>query len=334
MPKYSIILPVHNGGVYVKSCIESILSQQYKDFELLVLENSSTDNTMAVISSFDDTRIKLFPSSRVLTMEENWARVLSVPKMEFMTLIGHDDLLDENYLVVIDELVKKFPDASLYQTHFRYINAEGQKIGKCQPMKSLQLPGEAIRNFLAGKIDLMGTGFMMRGSDYASVGGILPYPNLLFADMELWIELSRKKYLAVDSRECFSYRKHSNATTSASSDQKFLQAFDLLINYLDRLQQTNPELAPAIRKDGSALLRQYCQGITHKILRTPAKERQTPGVKQVIDRFRQYGKKLDIDFEPLQYRPIRIGRTIDESPLLHRLFLLFKKVHRRPVFKG
>ena len=101
MNKFSVILPVKNGGDYLKECVNSILSQTYTNFNLLILENCSTDNTLNWLMSLHDDRIKIYPSSESLVIEENWARVLSIPKNEFMTLIGHDDILLPNYLQVV-----------------------------------------------------------------------------------------------------------------------------------------------------------------------------------------------------------------------------------------
>ena len=331
MQTYSIILPVRNGSNHVKECIASILSQTFRDFELIVLENASTDNTLDIIHSFDDVRVKVYSTDKVLTIEENWKRAVSVSKNEFITLIGHDDVLDKDYLHVMNDLVNRHPTASLFQAHFRYIDSSGREIGKCQPMNEIQKPAEAIHNFLCGKIDLMGTGFMMRSRDYDRIGGIPSYPNLLFADMELWIELASKSYLAVDRREVFSYRKHLNATTSSSSDAKFLQAFDRLINYLVGLKEKQPILAPVITVDSAALLKQYCQGITHKVLRVPKSKRQTPEINQIIDQFREYGKNLGNNFEPLDFKKIKAGKIIDSNRLLHSIFLLFKSMYKKPV---
>ncbi|MCG2615396.1 glycosyltransferase [Terrimonas sp. NA20] len=335
MARYSIILPVKNGGNYLRECVQSILSQAVNDFELLVLENQSTDNTLDILASFNDQRIKIFPAPTSLTMEDNWHRALSLPKSEFMTLIGHDDILHKNYLCVMQELIAKYPDASLYQTHFRYIDSSGNEIGKCKHMNAVQDPATALSHFLLDKIDLMGTGFMMRSRDFEAAGGMPMYPNLLFADMELWIRLSRKNFLAVDSQECFSYRKHPAATTSSSSDARFINAFDLLMKYLIGLKHDDPELASVIKRDGVELLRQYCQGITHKVLRTPKSKRETPSVGQLIHTFRQYGKDLcDGKFEPLDYRKIKVGKLIDSNPISHGIFLLFKKIYHKPVLKS
>ncbi len=187
--KYSIILPVHNGGEYIKLCVQSILDQTLPDFNLLVLENCSNDGTAEWLHSLKDDRIRLIPSQKLLSIEENWTRIFSLMKDEFMTMIGHDDLLDKDYLKKMDDLIQKYPNAGLYQSHFRFINEAGAFKKKCKPMKEILQPEEFLEYFLNGRIDIMGTGFMMRSADYDRVGGIPSYHNLLFADMELWLSL-------------------------------------------------------------------------------------------------------------------------------------------------
>jgi glycosyltransferase involved in cell wall biosynthesis len=331
--KYSIILPVKNGMPYVKECVASILGQSYSDFNLLVLDNASTDSTGEWIKSLNDSRIQIFPSASPLTIEQNWGRIISVPRAEFMTMIGHDDVLDSNYLATMDNLIAKYPDASLYQAHFRYIDAEGKEIRKCLPMPERMDPHHLLHDFLEGKTDMMGTGFMMRSRDYDVVGGMPGYPNLLFADMHLWIELSRISCMVTTKEECFSYRLHKSSMTSSSMDVKFLAAFDRLVEYLYKVKTNNHVLSAVITFHADQLLRQYCQGITHRILRTPRKERQTPSIAAIIDQFREYGMRLkgNNKFEPLDSRKIRIGKWIDEHPWAHSLFLLFKKIYNKPV---
>ena len=98
MNKFSIILPVRNGGEYVKTCVNSILSQTEQDFNLIVLDNCSTDGTREWLASLQNKKIIIYPADRPLTIEENWARAIDVPKNEFITLIGHDDILHPDYL--------------------------------------------------------------------------------------------------------------------------------------------------------------------------------------------------------------------------------------------
>src|SRR5437868_2299364 len=113
MKKFSIILPVYNGGDYVKECVQSILSQSLPEFNLHVLDNLSTDGTAEWIDSLKDERIKIYRSEKFLSMEQNWQRALAIDKNEMMTLIGHDDVLHANYLETMQALIEKHPQASL-----------------------------------------------------------------------------------------------------------------------------------------------------------------------------------------------------------------------------
>ena len=59
-PFFSIVLPTYNQSKFLEKCINSILSQSFKNWELLVINNNSTDNTINLIKKFNDKRIKVF----------------------------------------------------------------------------------------------------------------------------------------------------------------------------------------------------------------------------------------------------------------------------------
>src|SRR5207253_1249576 len=82
--KYSIILPVHNGGEHLKECVNSILNQSRRDFNLIVLENCSTDGSLEWLRSLDNHKIIIHPSAAFLSIQHNWKRITQVPKYEFL----------------------------------------------------------------------------------------------------------------------------------------------------------------------------------------------------------------------------------------------------------
>lgn len=332
--KFSIILPVKNGGEYLKECVNSILSQTYTSFDFIILENASTDDTLSWLKTVKDTRIKIFSSRESLSIEENWARILEVQKNEFITLIGHDDILDPHYLETMNELINQYPDASLYQTHFRFIDSAGQKIRSCKPMEPVQSPYKTLSHFLANETDIIGTGFMMRARDYDAIGGIPAYPSLLFADFELWTKLAGISYMAVSPRESFAFRIHQSTTTT-STDIKMVTAFSKFIDFLYAQLQLNKDFAKAIHENAESLLDFYCQGFTSRILRTPVKNRQGLTVNAIVDKFKVYaglllpGKK----YQPETKRAVKIASLIDRSALGRNLFLLFKKIYNKPILR-
>ena len=209
MTRFSIVLPVRNGGELLKLCINSILMQEYKEFDLLVLDNNSSDGSTDWLLSLKDTRVKVFTANESLSINDNWKRILEVQKNEFMTLIGHDDLLYPGFLMEMNGLITQYPDASLYHCHFDYIDSDGNILRQSRPMPRVQTVQQLMENFLQCRIDSMGTGYVMRSADYDRLGGIpVNFPNLLFADFALWITLTDISYVATSPEKCFAFRLH------------------------------------------------------------------------------------------------------------------------------
>lgn len=334
MAKYSIILPVRNGGHYVKECVESILNQSMNDFNLLVLDNCSSDGTPEWINSLKDDRISVIPADRPLTIEENWSRIIHVPKNEFITLIGHDDLLFPHYLESMDELIRKHPQATLYQSHFRYIDSKGALIRACKPMDEIQSSSEFLGFFLCSMIDVMGTGFMMRAQDYDRIGGIPPrYPNLLFADFELVINLTGTSYKATSSKECFAFRLHQSTTTT-SPDLTFHKSFGVFIEYLLELKKKKPEMSAIIEKYSLDFLRYYTKGLSHRLLRTPKSKRSGMSVKVFLQQCKRYADQLvpGNNFHPEKEFSVKLAGIIDSNPIYRSMFLRFKKTYSKPIY--
>ncbi|MEJ7679535.1 MAG: glycosyltransferase [Segetibacter sp.] len=324
MAKYSIILPVRNGGQYVKECIKSILSQTITDFNLHILDNCSTDGTTEWVQSINDDRIEVFLGERPLSIEENWARIISISKNEFITVIGHDDLLDSNYLYVMDQLINEHPDATLYQAHFRYIDETGKFKRHCRPMDKIQYAHEFIAHHFLHIMDSMGTGYMMRAKDYDSIGGIPSYPNLIFADYELWVRLTSQSYKATAFTECFSYREH-NSVSRTTGEAKYQQAFGRYVTFIHHMMLEHEKIKETVERYGNTFLMYYCQSLSHRLLKTPVKTRNLK-VKGFIDQCINYAKELipEHPFEPRKVFKIRIAEQFDSSAAGRALFKLYK----------
>ena len=334
MRSFSIILPVRNGGEYLKECVNSILQQRLNDFNLIVLDNCSTDGTVTWIRSLNDPRIVLIESGIPLSIEESWQRVVAVPKNEFMTLIGHDDVLKENYLTVMDNLIESYPGASLYQCHFDYIDENGMHVRDCKPMAEKETGADFLKSVLTNQIDIMGTGFMMRSRDYDALGGIPDYPNLLFADFELWFRLTAKSGKITSPERCFSFRVHQS-TTSSSPDIKMQTAFDRFISCLVRIKEEDGAWKDAINQYGVRFISFYCKGLSHRLLRTPRPKRGNLTVKSFTEKCKHYADLLvpGNNYRPTDVWSVWIAVILDSSPVGRLLFGLFKKIYSKPVLK-
>ena len=107
----SICLPTYNGADYIEEALRSILNQTYQDFELLVVDDGSTDATLDIVQSFADPRIQVYRNPERLGIPANWNRCLELAGGEFVCIFHQDDvMLPENlerkiHLLSADEMV-------------------------------------------------------------------------------------------------------------------------------------------------------------------------------------------------------------------------------------
>src|SRR3990172_5433048 len=130
IPVVSIGLPVYNGENYIEKAINSILSQTFKDFELIISDNASTDNTMDIckILSAKDRRIRYYRNEINRGAAWNFNRVFQLARGKYFQWACHDDVwiptLLERYVEVLDQM----PKVVLCYTKTTYIDEHGMRI--------------------------------------------------------------------------------------------------------------------------------------------------------------------------------------------------------------
>ena len=90
-PLVSVIINCYNGEKYLKKSIESVLSQKYKNWELIFWDNQSTDNSKEIFYSFNDNRLKYFKSKKYLKLYEARNEAIKVCSGEFISFLDSDD---------------------------------------------------------------------------------------------------------------------------------------------------------------------------------------------------------------------------------------------------
>ncbi|MBF0107141.1 MAG: glycosyltransferase family 2 protein [Deltaproteobacteria bacterium] len=103
----SILVPLYNGERYIKHALTSILNQTYKNLEVVISDNDSTDNSVAVVNSFKDPRIRLIRNPANTGAEENWNKTLKEACGAYIKMMGCDDLLHpaciEKQVAILDD---------------------------------------------------------------------------------------------------------------------------------------------------------------------------------------------------------------------------------------
>lgn len=315
---------------WIQSSVNSVLAQTYTGFDLLIVDGGSTDGTIEWARSLQEEKIKIYQTDKRLDIVQNWQRFTTILRNEFMTIMGHDDILYPDYLATIDKIIGNYPEAGLYQTHFNFIDGKGNLIRSCAPMKGNYSAAELLEGVLQHKIEITATGFMIRSDKYDAVGGIPPYPKLLYADTELWIKLILDSYLVVAPETCFGFRFHID-NTSKSAGHVRLDAFEKLIEFLSQLKQESPDYRLIIEKNAEDFLKRYAVGSCHKLIYVSEKDRDNVSMDKIAASAQICAQKLmpGLEFEPGKFPGIRIAKMIDSNVLLRKLFLVYKSFSKR-----
>lgn len=97
-PRVSVCIPSYRGATTIGQAIDSVLAQDFADFELLVVDDASPDDTAAVVASRSDPRLRLVRNAHNLGPQGNWNRCLELARGEYLKLLPHDDLLHRQCL--------------------------------------------------------------------------------------------------------------------------------------------------------------------------------------------------------------------------------------------
>jgi glycosyltransferase involved in cell wall biosynthesis len=169
-PKVTVFIPVYNRARFVRGAIESTLAQTYKDFELLVVDDGSTDQSIEIIKSFDDPRIRLIENKENMGLPTTRNVGLDSARGEFIALLDSDDISLPHRLARQVEFLEKHPS-------YAEVGAWSQRMdesGRPKPSVKLQpISAEEVRATLLFRCALknrsvMGRTAMMRELGYRS----------------------------------------------------------------------------------------------------------------------------------------------------------------------
>lgn len=109
IPEISVVIPMYNTEKYIGECLESILAQTFQDFEVIVVNNCSTDNSCAVVKNFSDNRIKLAHTKKNFgypSLPRNFG--LEISRGKYIFFMDSDDILIKNSLEIMFTYAEKF----------------------------------------------------------------------------------------------------------------------------------------------------------------------------------------------------------------------------------
>lgn len=209
-PKFAVVIPAYNAEAYLAETIRSVLAQTLEDFELVIVNDGSKDNTLAIAQGFTDNRIRVInkPNSGVSDSRNVGVAATTAP---FIAFLDADDLFEPGKLQACYEALLANPSVSAVAN--RMALYYGPNDARNQPAQLYQGSPEpqAIRNYL---LELRGTPFVspssasVRRAAFAATGGFDTQLSMS-ADLDMWLRLTEQGPFLVLPQVLGHYRLHA-----------------------------------------------------------------------------------------------------------------------------
>ncbi|CAM5191010.1 hypothetical protein UACE39S_04176 [Ureibacillus acetophenoni] len=129
MPKISVIMPVYNSEKYLNLAINSILSQTFKDFELIIVNDASTDRSEEIVLSYDDSRIVYLKNNENYGVSYSVNRAIEMAQGEYIARADSDDIYYSERLEQQFEILESYHKINICSFDLELINEEGNNVG-------------------------------------------------------------------------------------------------------------------------------------------------------------------------------------------------------------
>jgi len=208
-PEVSVVIPTFNRSNYVRLAIQSVLDQTFEDFEIIVVDDASTDNTAEVIEKFDDERIRTIHHRRNQGGSAARNTGIRCSKGEFIAFLDDDDLWMKNKLERQLDLIYKSNGTSIVYTHVKLVNENGETISFYMP----SFRGNILLILLKKNYVGSCSSVLVRKECFSKVG--LFDENLQAAqDYDMWIRLAKHYEFDYVNGPLAIYRIHQRRITS------------------------------------------------------------------------------------------------------------------------
>jgi glycosyltransferase involved in cell wall biosynthesis len=211
MAKVTVVTIVRNGGLFISEAIESILAQSFKDFEYLVLDDASTDNTLDIVEEFAkrDARLKIIANSVQLGIPLNRNQGILLATGEFIAWQDSDDISVPHRLERQVAFLNSNPDVGMVGGYLHFFGNGRESI------RTYAEADDAIRRTVFRYAAVSQPTAMIRSSALEEVGGFDPDCTLA-EDIELTLRIGNVFKFANLPEVLLHYREHPESSTFQS----------------------------------------------------------------------------------------------------------------------
>lgn len=232
--KFSVIIPTYNRSDRIVGAIRSILNQTYADFEIIVVDDGSTDDTQKIISTIEDPRVHyVFQSNKERGAARNTGTKLATG--DYITFLDSDDEFLPNHLETVNKFIQKHRGYDVFCTSYKMRSKE--------KTNSITMPDNIRLKLLKGNFLSCNGVFLPRKiandflfSEDRSMSGL--------EDWELWLRIASKKSMIGNKEYTSVMNQHDDRSVLQTTRQKIEDRFDSFYKHVFM----NPEVVGSYKR--------------------------------------------------------------------------------------
>ena len=204
MPKVTVIIPAYNAMTYLPETLDSVLKQTFADFEVLIVNDGSTDHIIEWASEINDSRVKLISqTNQGVSAARNTA--INYAQGEYVAFLDADDLWEPTKLEKQVRRLESQPEVGLVYAWTLLVDQQGKSTGT---VTASHTEGNVWEKLLLGDVIGNGSSAMIRRSCFETVG-LFDGKLSGVADCDMWIRVAANYPIAVIKEVLVYYRQHS-----------------------------------------------------------------------------------------------------------------------------
>jgi len=309
-PYFSVAISVYNKSHFVEKTLNSILNQDFTDFEVIIVDDGSTDNSLEIIKEFTDDRISIYPTkNQGVSAARNFG--MHKAKANFVALSDGDDIWLTNHLSELKKLIELHPNCGIYATSYQKMFFNDYTTAPKFWNVDHPFFGLVEDYFKTSMID------NILWTSAVAIPKAIINQNYIFdeslgcgEDTDLWINIAKTFDVAFSSK--VTAHKMMHAKDNHLSLTKNIPELIIMLNKHKEDERTNPSLKAYLDQN------RYMTALESKIL----------------DDFKSYKKlKKDIDFRHINYKLkfiLMLPRPILISLKKLKFWLLKKRLYNSP----
>lgn len=260
MPKVSIILPSYNHERFLQKRLDSILNQSFQDWELIIIDDCSTDGSVKILNAFVEKhkhKVANFILNETNSGSgyKSWEKGIALAQSEYIWIAETDDYCDTNFLNELVEVLDKDQDVQIAFTSSNYIDEHDSFLYDSRKRtEKLNVEEEAYRVFDSNVIlkELPLNPYLINASALVFRNPKQKVDESIFSFMQksdqfLWTVIAQNKSVCFLNKKLNYFRQHGQSTTSKNFNTKQIEVFRQNIAYCNYFNLGNEKLISMLK---------------------------------------------------------------------------------------